>query len=206
METLMTIALTIFCRALWPEEPDPYAALVERARADIAAFRRETADTLRKAQWYDWIHDMSPPALRDTATALGQALSEMTTERDDLTKHHVALAHVRALSEALGHPLPPSDEEESAHAYRLAELAVQVTAEACETQGRDEAARILRGALGGRDEPPAQGLQLAADMAREFLVEPEHAAQWAAMCVGLVGGSALEKARVLVAELSGVGP
>lgn len=201
----MTTALAIFCRALWPEELDPYAALVERARADVAAFRRETVDTLRKAQWGDWIDDTTPPALRDTAMAIGQALSEMSSEPVGLAKQHWALAHVRALSEALGHPLPPSKEEESIHAYRLAALAVEVTADACESQGRDEEAGILRSALvAGRDAPPSQGLQLAAEMAHEFMVEPEHAARWAAMCVGLVGGSAMEKARVLVAELSGM--
>lgn len=199
----MNTALAIFCRALWPEERDPYAVLVERARADVAAFRRETVDTLRKAQWGDWIDDTTPPALRDTALAIGQALSEVTPDRTDLGQQHLALAHVRALSEALGHPLPPSVEEESIHAYRLAELAVEVTADACETQGRDEEARILRGALKGGGGPPLQGLQLAAEMAHEFMVEPAHAARWAAMCIGLVGESAMARARVLVTELSG---
>jgi hypothetical protein len=200
---LMLTALAIFCRALWPEEPDPQAVLVARARADVTAFRRETVAALRKAQWDDWMADTSPLALRDTATALGQALAEMAPERDDLANYHVALAHVRALSEALGQPLSPSVEEESIHAYRLASLAIEVTADACEMQGKDEAARILRGALAGRGKPSLQGMQLAAEMAGEFVAEPKHAARWAAMCIGLVGGSAMERARALVAELSG---
>jgi hypothetical protein len=199
----MPTALAIFCRALWPDEPDPHALLVERARVDVAVFRRETVATLRNAHWDNWMADTSPPALRDTATALSQALAEMSPDRSDLGKYHVALAHVRALSEVLGHPLPPLVEEESIHAYRLAALAIEVTADACETQGKDEAAELLRGALAGRGKPSLQGMQLAAEMAGEFVAEPAHAARWAAMCIGLVGGAAIERARALVAELSG---
>lgn len=98
----MSVVLSAFCAAVGI--PDPYAALVERARVDVGVFRLQTVRALVA---------LGVPAGHVAACDLGAlplVLAGTATFLVGCGGGHAtywrALAHVRALSQALGHPLP----------------------------------------------------------------------------------------------------
>jgi len=219
----MTTVLAAFCAAAGI--PDPYASLVERARADAETFRRETGNLLDVVGLAAYKRD----PLYETHARLEMWLAR---GKGDSRKVAHLLWRIRAMSEALGGQLGPSLEEERFSAYRVTQFAVDVAAESLDadatqfaSEGMTTEARRIRSLLSITDvESAANAHDLLANIcdlgagtyaevcpltmaerATAMLVAMKlhDAAEFAGRAIDAYP-PALTRARALVAELTGV--
>jgi len=115
----MTTVIAAFCAAAGI--PDPYAVLVERARADAETFRRETGNLLDVVGLAAYKRD----PLYEIHARLEMWLAR---EKGDSRKVAHLLWRTRAMSEALGGELGPTGDEERSIAYRWAKASIEVSA------------------------------------------------------------------------------